>query len=144
MKQLIRRVGLLRDLTTTKLENCTNVEAYVNKVVTTAHKLEGIGMKISDEMVASLLLSGLPTECQPMIMALESASIDITTDLVKTKILQAVRTCSSTEQDEAQGYLTYNHTWPRGGHRGRRHGNTNWRTSGGYRGYRQSGRGRGR
>ncbi|GBP01229.1 hypothetical protein EVAR_99431_1 [Eumeta japonica] len=54
---LTRRVGLLRDLITTTLENCQSIEEYVNKIMTTAHKLRNIGFKVDDEWLGTLLLA---------------------------------------------------------------------------------------
>ncbi len=56
---LIRRVGLLRELTTTRLDDCSYVSEYVNKIIRTAYSLNSIGMKVDDEWVVSLLLTGL-------------------------------------------------------------------------------------
>lgn len=94
-KGLTRRVGLLRDLITTTLDNCQNIEEYVNKIMTTAHKLRNIGFTVNDEWLGTLLLAGLPEVYQPMIMALESSGTEITADAVKTKLLQDVRNSES-------------------------------------------------
>ncbi|GBP64745.1 Retrovirus-related Pol polyprotein from transposon TNT 1-94 [Eumeta japonica] len=88
---LTRRVGLLRDLITTTLENCQSIEEYVNKIMTTAHKLRNIGFKVDDEWLGTLLLAGLPDEYKPMIMAIESSGVAITADSIKTKLLQEVK-----------------------------------------------------
>lgn len=88
---LTRRVGLLRDLCTTTLTGCQNVEDYVSKIMTTAHKLRNIGFKVDDEWLGTMLLSGLPENYKPMIMAVESSGIPITSDAIKAKILQDVR-----------------------------------------------------
>ncbi|CAH2100028.1 unnamed protein product [Euphydryas editha] len=61
---LTRRVGLLRELCTTTLAECQNVEEYVSKVVTTAHKLRNIGFKVDDEWLGTLLLSGSTRDIQ--------------------------------------------------------------------------------
>ncbi|GBP32006.1 Retrovirus-related Pol polyprotein from transposon TNT 1-94 [Eumeta japonica] len=87
---LTRRVGL-RDLITTTLENCQSIEEYVNKIMTTAHKLRNIGFKVDDEWLGTLLLAGLPDEYKPMIMAIESSGVAITADSIKTKLLQEVK-----------------------------------------------------
>lgn len=87
-KGLTRRVGLLRDLTTTRLENCESVADYVNKIIGTSQKLSAIGMNVEDEWIGSLLLTGLPEKFQPMIMAIESSGIKITADVIKMKLLQ--------------------------------------------------------
>jgi len=88
---LTRRVGLLKTLTTTKLGNCATVDEYVNSIITTAHKLNGIGFKVDEEWIGSLLLAGLPEEYKPMIMGLESSGTPITGDAVKTKLLQDIK-----------------------------------------------------
>ena len=59
---LIRKVGLFRTLVTTQLNSCSSVDEYVNRIITTAHKLDGIGFKIPDEWVGTLLIAGLPEE----------------------------------------------------------------------------------
>lgn len=88
---LVRKVGLLRELITTDLEGCGNVETYVNKIMTCAHKLRNIKFIVDDEWLGTLLLAGLPESYRPMIMAMESSGVTISTDLVKTKILQDVK-----------------------------------------------------
>lgn len=88
---LTRRVGLLRDLCNTSLSGCQNIEAYVSKIITTAHKLRNIGFKVDDEWLGTLLLSGLPESYQPMIIAIESSGTKISADFVKAKLLQDVR-----------------------------------------------------
>lgn len=93
---LTRRVGLLRELITTTLEGCQNIEEYVNTIMSTAHKLRNIGFIVNDEWLGTLLLAGLPELYQPMIMALESSGLAITADSVKTKLLQDVRKSEST------------------------------------------------
>ncbi|CAF4946395.1 unnamed protein product [Pieris macdunnoughi] len=88
---LLRKVGLLRELITTDLESCGSVENYVNKIITCAHKLRNIKFIVDDEWLGTLLLAGLPESYRPMIMAMESSGVSITADLVKTKILQDVK-----------------------------------------------------
>lgn len=59
-KGLTCKVGLLRALTSTKLEDCKSIESYVNKIIEAAQKLSEIGVEIQDEMMGAFLLSGLP------------------------------------------------------------------------------------
>lgn len=92
---LMRRVGLLRTLINTRLENCASIEEFVNTVTTTAHKLKGTGMTVDDEWIGTVLLAGLGDEYRPMIMAIESSGNKISSDFVKTKLLQDVH-CDST------------------------------------------------
>lgn len=41
---LTRKVGLLRTITTTKLDNCDSMEGYVNEIISAAHQLTSIGI----------------------------------------------------------------------------------------------------
>ncbi|CAH2083649.1 unnamed protein product [Euphydryas editha] len=92
---LTRRVGLLKDLVNTTLESSGNVESYVNKIMTTAHKLRNIGFEVNDEWLGTLMLAGLPDVYAPMIMGLESSGATISADLIKTKLLQEVRSADT-------------------------------------------------
>lgn len=85
---LSRRVGLLRTLITTRLDDCENMEDFVNRIILNAHKLRGAGMVINDEWVGTLLLAGLGSKFEPMIMAIENSGIPISADQIKVKLLQ--------------------------------------------------------
>lgn len=82
-----RRITLLRRLISARLEDYDSMELYVNFVIDTAHKLNASGLKIGDDWVGSLLLAGLPSRFQPMIMGIEHSGIEITSDNIKTKLL---------------------------------------------------------
>lgn len=88
---LSRKVGLLRVLITTRLENCGSMEKYVNDIVMNAHKLNGVGLEVSEEWIGAFLLAGLPEEYRPMIMAIENSGMKISGDSIKTKLLQEVK-----------------------------------------------------
>lgn len=82
-----RKIGLLRNLISLRLENCESMESYVNQLVETSQKLRRTGFNIDEEWIGSLLLAGLPERFAPMIMAVEHSGIAITTDAIKTKLL---------------------------------------------------------
>lgn len=90
-KGLARKVGLLKDLVNTSLETCDSIEDYISKIMTTAHKLRNIGFDVNDEWLGTLMLAGLPEVYTPMIMGLESSGIQISADLIKTKLLQEIK-----------------------------------------------------
>lgn len=92
---LLRKVGLLRDLINTNLETSTSIEDYVNKIMSSAHKLRNIGFSVDDEWLGTLMLAGLPDEYKPMIMGIESSGVKICADLIKTKLLQEVKATSN-------------------------------------------------
>lgn len=77
---------------TSRSENCSSMEEYVHKIIMTAHKLKGTGMEVDDEWLGTLLLAGLGEEYKPMIIAMESSAAKISSDLIKTKLLQEIGT----------------------------------------------------
>lgn len=98
---LDRRIGLIRQLSHTKLVTCASMEDYVNKIMSAARKLSDAGLKVSDEWEGCFLLSGLPEEYRPMIMSMESSNVVISADAVKTKLLQDIYETPSTSIDIA-------------------------------------------
>lgn len=88
---LCRKVSLLRLMITTSLDNCKSMEEYVNTIIGTAHKLNGVGMIVNEEWIGAFLLAGLSEEYKPMIMAIENSGMNISGDAIKTKLLQEVK-----------------------------------------------------
>ncbi|KAJ8883233.1 hypothetical protein PR048_015073 [Dryococelus australis] len=72
---LTRKIGLLRILITTKLDES--------------------GLQVSDEWTGAILLTGLPSKYQPMIMGIESSGIRVTGDSIKAKLLQDITSVKS-------------------------------------------------
>ncbi|XP_055918633.1 uncharacterized protein LOC129950736 [Eupeodes corollae] len=85
---LSRKVDLLKQLVELKLNECDSMEDYVNKMVMTSLKVKKAGLKIDDEVVASLMLAGLPADYKPLVMAVENSTKILTCDAVKTLLLQ--------------------------------------------------------
>ena len=83
----MQKIGLLRTLISARLDNHESMESYINQIVETSQKLKRTGFKIDEEWIGSLLLAGLPEKFAPMIMAVEHSGINITTDSIKTKLL---------------------------------------------------------
>lgn len=98
---LVRKVGLLKDLINTTLESSNSIEEYVNKIMTSAHKLRSINFEIDDEWLGTLMLAGLPDMYKPMIMGIESSGVKISADLIKTKLLQEVKSTSAQDTTTA-------------------------------------------
>lgn len=99
---LTRKVSLLRTLVTAQLEKYNSVEEYVNEIMTTAHKLDGLGFNVPDEWVGTLMLAGLPDKYKPMIMGIESSGTAITADSIKTKLLQDVKDSKAGKNTNSQ------------------------------------------
>lgn len=88
---VLRRMDLLKYLMRLELADCASMEDYVNKMTCTQQKLDKSGTKIPDDIVAQIMLSGLPDEYRPMVMALANSGKALTTDLVRTNLLQEIR-----------------------------------------------------
>ncbi|KAK9695443.1 Zinc knuckle [Popillia japonica] len=82
---LVHKIGRLRKLPSTKLEDCDSMMSYVSQVIDTANKLNGIGFAVSEEWLGVILLTGLTDNFEPMIMGLE-----ITGDTIKTKLFDTI------------------------------------------------------
>lgn len=78
-----------------------SMEEYINQVTMTSLKVKKTGLKLDDEIVASLMLAGLPNEFSPLVMAYENSSEKLTTEGVKTLLLQEARFDSNDECCEA-------------------------------------------
>lgn len=96
---LTRKRGLLKMLVQSKLEECNDMQQYIDNIVSTANKLKGIGFPISDEWLVAILLAGLTDEFRPFIMSLEASEADLSADSVISKLLDIQST--STTKGEA-------------------------------------------
>ena len=93
---LLRRVMLLQDLGSCRLVDFESPSAYIDKLITTAQKLNDLKFTVTDEWLGSLLLAGLPMpDYRPMIMGMENSGVEITAEFVKCRILQDVSATSS-------------------------------------------------
>lgn len=84
------RVTLLQQLVSVKLADCNGMEDYVNRMVLLSTKVTSVGFKINDDVIASLMLAGLPSEYKPLILGVENSQKVLTVDYVKNLLLQEV------------------------------------------------------
>ncbi|XP_036345767.1 uncharacterized protein LOC118755016 [Rhagoletis pomonella] len=95
-KGAIRRVTLTRKIVNTKLDSCESMDVYVSEIISTAQKLNEVGFEVPDEWLAIFLLSGLTDDYMPMIMAMEGSDKKLSSDNVKTKLVQESTRASTT------------------------------------------------
>lgn len=93
-KGAVRKVTLMRTIVNTKLDNCESMDAYVSEIMSTAQKLTEVGFDVPDEWLAIFLLAGLSDAYLPMIMAIESTDKKLSSDSIKTKLLQETSSTS--------------------------------------------------
>lgn len=98
---LCRKVELLKQLVQLTMSKCASVEDYINRMIMTASKVKRAGLKLDDEVIASLMLAGLPEEHQPLVMAIENSSKELTIDGVKTLLLQEPRLNAESDVGDA-------------------------------------------
>lgn len=83
-----RRIVLLQQLVSTKLNDCASMEDFVNKTTTLWTKVKSAGFAIDENVAASLMLAGLPSEYKPMVYGIERTTPKLTVDYVKNVLLQ--------------------------------------------------------
>lgn len=88
-KGLSRKVGLLKNLISTRLEDCQGMQCYVDKLLCSYNKLTGIGFDISDDWLTAILLAGLTENFGPFIMGIEATDKKLTSDVIISKLLDA-------------------------------------------------------
>lgn len=87
-KGLSRKIKILKTMINSKSEDADDMQSYIDIILDGANKLQGIGFKIADELIAAILLAGLSDHYQPLIMALEATHDDLKSDLIVTKLLE--------------------------------------------------------
>lgn len=99
---LCRRLGLLRTLFATKLDESGSMEIYINKITELSQQLSEIGSPLEDDFVAVIMLSGLTSDFEPLIMAMENSNVKLSSEIVKGKLLQEnIRRCDKNETASA-------------------------------------------
>lgn len=83
---LIRKLGLMKKLLANKYEG--NISLYVNNAIRIQQDLQGIGAGVDDEFLGIIILSGLPEDYRPLVMALEHSTPIITSENVVAALLQ--------------------------------------------------------
>lgn len=79
----------------TRLEDSTGMQEYIDTIINCSNKLAGIGFVISDEWTAAILLAGLTENFLPFIMALEASEEGLKKDVIISKLLDAQQPSSS-------------------------------------------------
>lgn len=82
-----RRITLLRELISVRLDESESIQSYIESIKTTSNKLTGIGFSVDDEWLGAIMLAGLTDDFKPLIMGIEANTTKITTDLVTGKLL---------------------------------------------------------
>lgn len=83
-----RKTALLIHFVNIKYENCESMQDYVANIFEYWDKVTAVGFNIEDNVVASLLLGGLPEYCAPMVLGIENSVKNLTADYIRNLLLQ--------------------------------------------------------
>lgn len=64
----------------------TILEAYIFRITDLDQQLRDINAPLEDDFLSVLMLSGLPPDYDPLIMALENSNIKLCSETVKSKL----------------------------------------------------------
>ncbi|XP_045474930.1 uncharacterized protein LOC123680859 [Harmonia axyridis] len=87
-KDMNRKFDLQRHLFRTKHTDFNSMEEYIGDIMSTVYKLADIGVTIEDDFVAFVMLNGLSSEYEPLVMALTYNNLKLSSDEVKTKLIE--------------------------------------------------------
>lgn len=97
------RISVMRRLFSTRRVNFSTMDDYVLEIVKLSYQLTEMNHALDDELIAVIMLSGLPPDMDPMVMAIENSQTKLTTDDVKSRLLAEATRRSETTTDGAGG-----------------------------------------
>lgn len=77
------------------------MEKYINAILLNWNKTKTAGFNIEEQVIASLMLGGLPEEYRAMIFGIENSGTPLTVDYIKTVLLQGIPDPFKTEEDKS-------------------------------------------
>jgi hypothetical protein len=83
---LSNKLLFLRQFFQTEMEN-TDLAEHIYSVQQASRRLNRIGCAIQEEMLIAVILSSLPSEYEPLIMAFDAVGSDLTLEDVKLKLI---------------------------------------------------------
>lgn len=88
------------------------MEKYINEILLYWQKSKVAGFKIDEDIIASLMLGGLPDDYQALILGIENSAKELTVDYVKTVLLQGVKDpLEPKEKDKALPGIVLRQKW---------------------------------
>lgn len=95
-----RKITILKQLISVKLTQFQSMEKYIDAIIVYYNKTKAAGLVIGEEIIASLMLAGLPDEYLPMILGIENSGAELTIEYVKTILLQGIPDPFQNEQED--------------------------------------------
>ncbi|XP_036340351.1 uncharacterized protein LOC118749659 [Rhagoletis pomonella] len=88
-KGLTRKIGLLRGLISCRLEDCENMQSYIDRIKDNSNKLNEIGFEINEDWLTAIVLAGLTDAYKPFIMGIEASDSQIKSETIIAKLLDS-------------------------------------------------------
>lgn len=82
-----RKYALQRSLFKVELSSFESIEAYLGHILSVHQTLTDIGAPFNDDILANIMLGGLPESFQTIIDALEGVNGKLSSDIVKERLL---------------------------------------------------------
>lgn len=85
-----RSVALLKKFTHYQLNDFDCMEHYVTEMLTMSARVKNSGLPLDDQVIATVMLAGLPSDLDAFVITIENTQAKLTIDFVKTTLLQDV------------------------------------------------------
>lgn len=86
-KGLSRQVSLYKKLNEVKIEKCDSPELYVLECRNNFSLVESVGLQLTDEWKAIIMLQGLTKDYEPMVLGIQASGLKLTSNLVASKLI---------------------------------------------------------
>lgn len=83
-----RRLQLKRKLSQIKYVNYSTMDHYLGEIISVTQELADIGCTIDDEELAEIMLIGLSSDFDSLVMAIEATQVKLTSEFVKSRLIQ--------------------------------------------------------
>ncbi|XP_031634807.1 uncharacterized protein LOC116348083 [Contarinia nasturtii] len=100
---LTRETTLLRSLISTKLNECENMQDYIDRIINCVNRLNGIGFEVCERWKKAIILTGLSEKYQPFIMTVEASTTQLNSDQIIAKLLDQESPSNSGETETVKG-----------------------------------------
>lgn len=102
-----RRVGLMRKLMRINYDDYPGMQEYIADIMDISQRLRDIGKPLDDDLLATIMLGGLPPRFESFELGLEGSGRNLSSDWLKNKLLQyAMKLETSGSQTEATAFAT--------------------------------------
>ena len=97
---LNRKLSLMTSLLSQRLTDFPSMDLYIASIMDLSYRLSEMGSQVPDDFLGAIMLKGLTTPYQIMVSALENSNLNLTSELVRSKLISEEHRLNSTEASE--------------------------------------------